>query len=167
MVRAIFHRTSIRKYQKRPVEEEKITMILKAAMASPSTANQQPWEFVVVENREVIRKLSECSPFASFVKDAPAVIVPCTRCREEVRLYDWVNIDLSIACENILLEADELGLGAAWCGIAPLEERVRAVDEVLHLPARLHSFALIPIGYPAEEKTQQDRFEESRIHYIR
>ena len=133
-------------------------------MASPSTASRQPWEFTVVRNREIIAKLSACSPYASFVKDAPAVIVPCMR--EEAKLKDWVLIDLAIACESILLEADEPGLGATWCGIAPMEERITSVDAVLQLPANLHSFALIPIGHPAEEKPQPDRYDPSGIHFI-
>ena len=163
---SIFRRVSVRRFLDRPVEDEKITLLLKAAMASPSTANQQPWEFVVVKDREMIQKLSECSPFAKFAKNAPLIIVPCARCAEEVKLPEWREIDLSIASENILLEAVELGLGATWCGIAPLQERVQLVSETLGLPARLSAFALIPVGYPAEERPQEDRFDETRIHII-
>ena len=71
------------------------------------------------------------------------------------------------AVENLLLEADELGLGAVWMGISPDEGRMKAVREVLDIPEDLHAFALIPCGYPAEERAQEDRYEESRVHYIR
>ena len=68
--------------------------------------------------------------------------------------------------ENLLLEADELGLGAVWMGISPDEGRMKAVREVLDIPEDLHAFALVPCGYPAEERAQEDRYEESRVHYI-
>ena len=68
---AIFHRTSIRKYQEIPVEPEKIETLLRAAMAAPSACNQQPWEFYVVRNKEKIKELSEASPYAGCAKGAP------------------------------------------------------------------------------------------------
>ena len=79
-------------------------------------------------------------------------------------MYD--TIDLSIATENMLLEITSLGLGAVWMGIAPIEERVQSVDSILELGEDLHSFALVPVGYPAESRPQQDRFQEERIHWI-
>ena len=141
---SIFHRISVRKYQNRDVEQEKIELMLKAAMAAPSACNQQPWEFYVVKDKAVIGRLSEASPYAKCAKDAPVVFVPCFRSKE----------------------ADELGLGAVWMGISPDEGRMKAVREVLDIPEDLHAFALVPCGYPAEERAQEDRYEESRVHYI-
>lgn len=161
---SIFHRVSIRKYEERPVEQEKITQLLKAAMAAPSACNQQPWEFYVVTDKNVIEQLSEASPYAKCAKDAPLVFVPCYR--TEGIAPDYFEIDLSAAVENLLLEADHLGLGAVWMGIAPDEGRMNAVKEVLDIPEHLHAFALVPCGYPAEAKAQQDRYEESRVHYV-
>lgn len=68
--------------------------------------------------------------------------------------------------ENLLLEADAQGLGAVWLGIAPIQERMNQVAEILELPDNLRAFAIIPCGYPAEEKVQQDRYDVSRVHYI-
>lgn len=161
---SIFHRVSIRKYEERPVEQEKITQLLKAAMAAPSACNQQPWEFYVVTDKNVIEQLSEASPYAKCAKDAPLVFVPCYR--TEGITPDYFEIDLSAAVENLLLEADHLGLGAVWMGIAPDEGRMNAVKEVLDIPEHLCAFALVPCGYPAEAKAQQDRYEESRVHYV-
>ena len=118
---AIFHRTSIRKYQEIPVEPEKIETLLRAAMAAPSACNQQPWEFYVVRNKEKIKELSEASPYAGCAKGAPVVFVPCYRKNCQVPMY--AEIDLSAAVENLLLEADSLGLGAVWMGIAPQKDR--------------------------------------------
>lgn len=160
----IFHRISVRKYQDKPVEKEKITQLLRAAMAAPSATNQQPWEFYVVTNKEMINALSKATRFAGCAAGAPVVIVPAYR--EDVRAPMFGQIDLSIALENLWLEADSLGLGGVWIGIAPLEDHMKHVEELLHMPAGLHAFALFPVGYPAESRAQQDRFEESRIHYV-
>ena len=75
--------------------------------------------------------------------------------------------DLAAATENILLEAEELGLGAVWMGIAPLEERMSRVSQILGLPENILPFALIAVGYPGEVKKAEDRYEEERVHYER
>ena len=118
----------------------------------------------MVKDKAVIERLSEASPYAKCAKDAPVVFVPCFRSKGIAPEY--FNIDMSAAVENLLLEADELGLGAVWMGISPDEGRMKAVREVLDIPEDLHAFALVPCGYPAEERAQEDRYEESRVHYI-
>ena len=163
-MKEIFHRTSIRKYEKKKVEEDKIERLLRAAMAAPSARNQQPWEFYVVTAGEQLKALSECSPYAGMLKEAPLGIVVC--CQKGCRLPDYAQIDCSAAVENLLLEADFLGLGAVWLGIAPLEERMEAVGKVLGIPENLYVFSIIACGYPAEEKAQQDRYDETRVHYV-
>ena len=160
----IFSRVSIRKYQDRPVEKEKTMAILRAAMQASSAANQQPWEFYVVTNKEILKKLSEVSPYAGMTKDAPAAIVSVYR--KDCKIPAYAQIDLSIAMENLWLETDAQGLGGVWLGIAPIEERMKAVEDILNLPDTLRAFAIFPYGYPAEERTQQDRFDVSRIHYM-
>ena len=161
---SIFTRVSIRKYQDRPVEKEKTLAILRAAMQAPSAGNQQPWEFYVVTNKEKLEALSRVHPYAGMTKNAPAAIV--TAYRKECILPDYAQIDLSIAMENLWLETDAQGLGGVWLGIAPWEERMKPVEEILDIPDTMKAFAIFPYGYPAEERTQQDRFDERRIHYV-
>ena len=93
----IFTRVSIRKYQNRPVEKEKTLAILRAAMQAPSAANQQPWEFFVVTNKEKLLALSKVHPYSGMVKNAPVAIVAAYR--KECALPDYAQIDLSIAME--------------------------------------------------------------------
>ena len=161
---SIFTRVSIRKYQDKPVEKEKIEKILRAAMQAPSAANQQPWEFYVVTDREKLVALSKIHPYAGMTKNAPVAIVSVYR--KNCSLPDYAQVDLSIAMENLWLETDAQGLGGVWLGIAPMEDRMRAVEEILNLPDTLRAFALFPLGYPAEERKQQDRFDAARIHYV-
>ena len=160
----IFSRVSIRKYQDRPVEKEKTLAMLRAAMQAPSAANQQPWEFYVVTNKEKLDALSKVHAYAGMTKDAPVAIVAVYR--KECRLPDYAQIDLSAAMENLWLEADAQGLGGVWIGIAPWEERMKPVEEILNIPDTLRAFAIFPYGYPAEERKQQDRFDGKRIHYV-
>ncbi len=160
----VFTRVSIRKYQDRPVEKEKTMAILRAAMQAPSAANQQPWEFFVVTNKEKLEALSKVSPYAGMTKNAPVAIVAVYR--KDCLIPSYAHIDLSIAMENLWLETDAQGLGGVWLGIAPIEDRMKAVEEILDIPDTLRAFAIFPYGYPAEERKQQDRFDESRIHYV-
>jgi nitroreductase len=159
---SIFHRTSIRQYLQKDVEEEKVTKLLQAAMAAPSAGNQQPWEFYVVKDKAKLQELAVTSPYAGCTANAPMAFVVCYQ--NECQMPEYAQIDVSAATENLLLEADALGLGAVWLGIAPLAERMEAVRKVLSIPDTLSAFAIIPCGYPAEEKVQQDRFDLKRIH---
>ncbi len=160
---AIYHRISVRKYEDKPVEREKIEAILRAAMQAPSAKNQQPWEFYVVTKRETLEALSTISPFASMVKHAPAAIVSAYR--TECRVPVFAQIDMSIAMENLWLETDAQGLGGVWLGVAPREDRMTAVEKIMEMPNTLRAFAVFSFGYPAEERKQQDRFEPGRIHW--
>lgn len=161
----IFHRTSIRKYTDQSVEADKTERLLRAAMAAPSAGNQQPWEFYVVTDKCTLIALSECSPYAAPLRSAPLGIVVC--CQTECRMPEYAQIDCSAAIENLLLEADFLDLGAVWLGIAPLQERMNAARSILNIPEHLYAFSFIACGYPAEEKLQQDRYDEARVHYVR
>ena len=160
----LYTRVSIRKYQARPVAKEKTEAMLRAAMQAPSAANQQPWEFYVVTNKEKLKALSGVSPYAGMTKNAPAAIVSVYR--KDCAIPAYAQIDLSIAMENLWLETDAQGLGGVWLGIAPQEERMKAVEEILDLPDTVRAFAIFPYGYPAEERKQQDRFDPERIHYV-
>ena len=160
----IFHRTSIRKYLDKMVENEKIETMLQAAMAAPSAGNQQPWEFYVVKDKTVLDQLSKTSPYASCCASAPLAFVACYRI--DCSMPEYAQIDMSASVENLLLEADSLGLGAVWLGIAPLKERMEAVHTVLNVPKNLDAFAIIPCGYSEVVHAQQDRFDKQRIHYV-
>lgn len=133
-------------------------------MAAPSAGNQQPWEFYVVKNKTILEKLSKASPYAACAASAPLAFVACYRV--SCRMPEYAQIDLSASVENLLLEADALGLGAVWLGIAPLKERMDAVRAVLNIPEALDAFAIIPCGYPETVRPQQNRFDSQRIHYV-
>lgn len=163
----IMSRTSVRKYQNRQVEDEKITAILKAAMAAPTAANKQPWQFIVTKKQEVRQQLASALPYAKMVAQAPLAIVVCgdvSKAMKDEEQPFWIQ-DASAASENILLSAHSLGLGAVWTGLYPLQDRVKAVQHILHLPQSVIPLNLIPIGYPVENPIPKDKWKEENVHY--
>ena len=145
----LFTRVSIRKFQDRKIEKKDLEYILRAAMAAPSAGNQQPWEFYVTDDKMLLQELSKTSPYAGLLADAPQAI-----------------IDMSIAMENMWLATDEIGLGGVWIGIAPVKERMQAVEAILKLPEDQSAFGIFALGYPAEEKKQEDRYDTERVHFL-
>ena len=160
---SIYHRISVRKYEDRPVEKDKVESILRAAMQAPSAGNQQPRAFYVITDKAKLEALSKVSPYAGMTKDAPAAIVSAYRV--DCSIPEYAQIDMSIAMENLWLECDAQGLGGVWLGIAPIANRMEAVEKIVAMPDSLRAFAIFPFGYPAESRPQQDRFEPERIHW--
>ncbi len=166
-MKEIFHRTSVRQFSDRPVEAEKVEQILRAALYAPTAGNQRSYEFYVIQNKDVLAQLADksVSPYSGPVKNAPMAIAVAYN--KDTLMPEYNDIDAAIAAENIWLEADHLGLGAVMLGIAPLEERVEKVNQILNLPEGQDAFTIIPIGYPVKEVQQKERFDENKIHYIR
>ena len=163
-MKEIFNRRSIRKYANRPIESEKLDRILRAAMQAPSAGNQQPWEFLVVQEPELLEQLSSMSPYAGPIKGAAAAIVLLGN-EAHMRFPENWQMDLSAAAENILLEAVHLDLGAVWLGVAPLEDRMGYVSKLFNLPKTIRPFGVIAMGYPAAENKFVDRYDERRVHF--
>lgn len=115
-------------------------------------------------NADKLKELAQTSPYAGCTANAPMAFVACYR--KECRMPEYAPIDLSASVENLLLEADELGLGAVWLGIAPLRERMDKVREVISIPEELEAFAIIPCGYPVQIKNQQNHYEKERVHFV-
>jgi nitroreductase len=161
---AIHTRRSIREYQENDVPQELVTELLKAAMASPSARNQQPWEFVVITDPELRKKIPSVCPFAQMIVNAPLAILVCGNLKIETSQGYWV-IDCSAATQNMLLAAHALGLGAVWTGVYPREERMDGLSILLDLPEYILPHSLVVLGYSAQQPPQQDRFKPERIHF--
>ena len=160
---AILSRRSIRKYKDRPVEPEKIEKILQAAMQGPSAVNERPWHFILATDKSILSEIPTVSPYAQMVRSAPMAIIVCGD-RDLERLDGmWVQ-DCAIASTNILLAAHSLGLGAVWTAAYPLPGRVEGLQRILGLPKNVIPLCVIPIGYPAEEKPKNERYDPSRVH---
>ncbi len=147
----------------RAVPPELIDKVLRAAMAAPSAGNQQPWHFVVIDDRALLDEIARFHPYAGMLKQAPTAIIVCGDASLEQHQGYWVQ-DCSAAIENLLLAAHALALGAVWVGVYPREERVARMQELLGIPAEVTPLGLVALGYPAEQPEPADRFNRARIH---
>ena len=161
-------RRSIRKFTEKPVEKEKRDIILEAALWSPSSMGRDPWEFIVVDDKEILDKLSKAKPHGSvFLKGAALGIVVCA----DINKSDvWIE-DTSIASTHIYLAAESLGLGACWIQIRKRNysddmTSGQYVASVLNLPEDTEVLSIIAMGYPAEEKSphKKESLKYDRIH---
>lgn len=163
----ILARKSVRAFTPKPVEKEKVDLLLKAAMAAPTAVNKQPWAFVVVDDRNVLDQLAAELPYAKMTAQAPLAIVVCGDLSKalngETDRY-WM-LDCSAASENLLLAAESMGLGAVWTAVYPESDRMAKVRAVLSLPDYIVPLNLIPLGYPQHQEEAKDKFNTENIHY--
>ena len=159
----IFSRRSIRKYLPKPVTRDLIENILKAGMNAPSAGDEQPWHFIIIDRHDLLQKISEIHPYAKMLKDAPVAVLVCGD-KSAIKYKNlWIQ-DCSAASENMLLAAHDMGLGAVWIGVYPVEDLVREIQSILNIPQHAVPFSIIGMGYPAEEKTGRFRYDKSKIH---
>ena len=163
VIEAIMTRRSIRKFTGEGVGEEIIEDLLKAAMAAPSSKNEQPWVFIVIDDRDLLQEVPRFHPYAEMTKTAPAAILVCADRRRFLSAEVWIQ-DCAAATQNILLAAHGRGLGAVWLGIYPRIERVKGIRSLLEIPIHIIPFSLVVFGHPAERKPPTNRFDASRVH---
>ena len=159
-------RRSIREYSDEQVNDEDILKILKAGMQAPgSRLGAEPWEFIVIKNKETLAKIGEIKP---RVTNAPVAILLVANIERAFYKTVWQQ-DMGAAAENMLLEAVNLGLGGLWNGVAPDEERMADIGKIVGIEdiTNLKPYCIITVGYPAEgwENKFMDKFDESRIHH--
>jgi nitroreductase len=161
---AIYNRRSIRKFEQKPVEEEKIHEILKSAMYAPTARNTQSWQFIVITNRELLDGIRHVHPYAAMLAETPLAILVCgdKTCDPN---EGYLNTNCSAATQNLLLASYALGLGSVWLGVYPREERIKGLVNVLKLPGHILPISLIALGYPAEKKEKPERFSSEKIHF--
>lgn len=164
MIELLKTRRSIREYEDREIEKEKIDILLKAALLAPTSMNKKSWEFIAVDDKDLIEKLSKSKEYGSkLLESAPfCIVIIADKERSDV----WIE-DASIAASIIHLTAHSIGLGSCWVQI---RERVHSNEEmaedyvkkVLNIPDKYGVECIIPIGYPAEDKKA---YEESDLLY--
>ncbi len=176
MIEAISHRRSIRKFLDKPIEDSKLDDILMAARLAPSGNNRQPWSFIVIKDESLRQAIAAATNNQMWIATAPVVIVAvadiCARSEdyagmivnEETGLFDLKRAirDTAIAVTHILLEVDNQGLGACWCGAFKQE----GIRPVLGIPEDKFVLAVIPVGYPGETPRNKPRKDlEAIIRY--
>lgn len=150
-------RYSCRKYDLKSVEKDKLEEILEAGRIAPSAANKQPWHFIVIREKENLKKVHGIY-HGEWFQAAPCVIVVCGDHTQSWKRKqdgkDHCDIDIAIAVDHMTLQATELGLATCWICNFDKEKTIKT----LNLPASLEPIVILPVGYPL------DRPDASRNH---
>lgn len=162
----IFSRRSIRKFIDKDVEEEKIKLLLRYATSSPSAMNKRPLKYIVIQNKDILNKLSTL-PFSSIKSNLMIAIVADLKKAINPDMNGFWIQDASASCGNILLGARNLGLGSLWIGTYPVEAKYKLAQEILNLKSDEIPVILIHIGYTDLEFNNKDYFAEDLVRYIK
>ncbi len=157
ILNVIKKRRSVRRYRPDPIPEEVLFRVMDAARFSPSGKNLQPWKFILVKNESLKQRLVHASLRQSFIAQAPVVVVACgfpEKCYSRMGNYmkSW-PVDVAIAFEHLILQAQEEGLGTCWIGAFDESE----VKSILNVPDDVRVLALTPLGYPGENPASRGR----------
>lgn len=169
VIDCIMTRASVRSYTDRQVEDSIVNKILRAGMAAPTAANQQPWHFVVITEQNLKDSITASFKYAKMVEGCSFAVVVCG---DMDNLFNgdmpdggfWVQ-DCSAASENMLLAAHALGIGGVWCGIYPLKDREERLSSILNLPSNLTPLNVMAFGYPSQPAAPKDKWDSAKIHY--
>jgi len=164
----ILQRKSVRSYSGRPVSRESLDTLVRAAMAAPTGRDMRPWKFIIIDDKESMRQLAARLPYAKMLSEAQAAIAVCgdlSVTDDEGKASTNWTFDCSAATENLLLQAEAMGLGAVWTAVYPYEDRLPAVKEALGLPEEIIPLNLIPIGYPKGDPQPKDKYDSANVHY--
>ena len=166
-IKPILARRSVRKFQPRPVGKEYVQKLLEAAMAAPSACHKDPWEFHVVQQREILDAMADSLPNGPFLREVSLAIVIAGRTENAAAgKLSYLVQDCSAAQENLLLAASLLGLGACWLGVHPNQDRIEALSRLLNLPEGTLPITAVAIGWPAEQPPARTRFLSEKVHFI-
>lgn len=166
-IETMHNRTSIRHYLDQPVSKEQLETIVKGGMSAPSAMNKQPWQFIIIDDKEVLQALGKDIPTSEMVQKASAAIVVCgdmQRAGKGWLQQYWIQ-DCSAASQNILLAITDLKLGGVWTSVYPAPERMEIVSSVLELPDHIIPLNIIPVGYPDKAYTPKEKWDETKVHW--
>jgi len=140
--------------------------MLKAAMAAPSAHNVQPWEFVVVRERETLDQLAKVCKYWSMLRFADlAVAVLANLEGYPMEIGDYYVQDCAACTQNMLVAAAGLGVGGVWLGCYPTRENMEGVSGLLQLPGNVVPIAMTAFGIPDSERPPHDEYHDAKVHF--
>jgi len=156
MLNLLKNRRSIRSFQDKPIPDEQIDMILEAGRWTPSASNKQPWEFIVVKNKDIIKKLEKTATYGKFIGEAPILIAIVGKVKQNPR---WYVQDTSLASMNMMLMAWSLKIGTCWIGSMDREK----AKQILGVIEDDFLLTILPFGYPGEIPKPTPRKDLNKI----
>ncbi len=168
-IKNIETRKSVRKFKDEPLKEEEIHAILKAGMSGPCCVNAREWEFIVVTDKDMLNKMADGNgkPAGPLRNCAMGMLI-CGNLEKSFKPAPeyWV-IDCSIAIENMILAAYDMGIGSVWLGTWPQMGRVENQEKLFDLPEHIVPHSIVAFGYPEDEETfvERDLYDETKVHF--
>ncbi|MEA3423225.1 MAG: nitroreductase family protein [Bacillota bacterium] len=163
VIEAINTRRSIRQYTGEIINDEQLSILLRAGFQAPSAHNFQPQEYIVVKDSDTLELIAKRHKYAKALPLAGCGIVVCGDVKKETREGSLIA-DCSASIQNILLAAHELDLGAVWIGLHPVKEFTEIISEILDIPENIIPIGVVAVGYPDVQKEAIDRYDEEKIH---
>lgn len=164
MLKEINDRKSVRKYLDKEVTKEQIKLLIEAGSKAPSAHNRQPWEFIVVTDKELLLKVTEFHKYTQMLKQASLAILVLGN-KDICNVDEFIYYDCSAVTQNILLQATHMNLGSCWCALAPSEVIVEGTKKLFNLPDNIIPVSLIAIGYEDGNKPNVDKHLEGKVFY--
>ena len=160
VLKAILDRRSIRNYKSDEIPREYVIELIKAAQFAPSAKHNRSLQFIIIENKEMKDMLDDILG-QRFLKQAPLLIIPVVDTQKSLRPIQ----DLSVASENIFVQAAALGLGTVWKNVR--EEKMDTIKQLLSIPENFMLINIIPVGFPQKERRahNDNGFSPRKIHF--
>lgn len=164
VLKAINERSSIRRFSEKGISDALSNAILNAGLCAPSASNKRPFHFILTKDKEKMMRLAENNRYVKMLEDAVACIIICGD-KVIQGTPEYLLADCCAATQNILLAIHSVGLGGVWCGVAQNAELYKKIIKEFGLPNHIRPVSLIAFGFPAEKKTQSNRFETNKLHF--
>lgn len=168
-LQAIFTRRSVRRFSEKRVEDAVLHSILRAGMSGPSAVNARPWQFLVVRDKATLSAMADAGgggPMEPLRGADFAVLVCGDLHRAFSKAPDFWIVDASIAAQNLILAAHDLGIGSVWLGTWPVAERVKAQQALFGLPEHIVPHSIVAFGYPEKpDDSERDLYDETLVHF--
>jgi len=167
VIKTILERRSVRRYTGEKVSRDLLQELVRAGMAAPTSKDTRHLSFMVIDDPQMVMKLTEGLPYAKMLLTAKHAIIVCSDLRLAyggAEIGYWIQ-DSSAAAENILLAAHSLGLGTCWTGVHPRPERVEFLRTLLGIPENVMPLCTIAVGHPTGEDKPRDKFDASKVFW--
>ncbi|CAL6096360.1 Nitroreductase [Hexamita inflata] len=165
---SIFDRRSTRQFTLHTATNEEIHTLLQAGMSAPSAMGKYPVSFIVLNEREQLKRVPQIHPYAAFTPEAAVAIIVCY---EPGKAYPdhnpmiWAVQDASAATMNIITAAEMIGYGSTWTGIAPNQTIRTAFEKEFNIPEGVVPMAMVVVGKKAQNGQKAEKFDQKKVHY--
>lgn len=163
-IETIKNRRSVRAFNEKKIDDKDIKTILECGMCAPTARNQQGFRFIVVDDKELLLKISQGIEHGKMCKDASHAIIVCYEIKDETGELYWVQ-DGSAVTQNILLSATDLGIGSVWVAVHPREAKIEFVTKQFDLPSNIRPLSIVVLGYKDNFLKTANRYDESKVKY--